>query len=106
MKNTLAENMLRFGTKNLNEQTFVGGSNISPDEITDPIELVLNQLASHSFRMQQMSDEYSRKYANSTAAAVAAADPAGSKRLALGMIKKIENAEKIYHDAIKQVYNM
>ena len=99
MKNTLAENMLRFGTKNLDEQTFVG-SNMSPDKINDPIKLVLNQLASHSFRMQQMSDEYSSKYANSTA------DPAGSKRLALGMIKQIENAEKIYHDAIKQVYNM
>ena len=99
MKNTLSDNMIRFGTKNLNEQTIVG-SNISPVEITDPIKLVLNQLASHSFRMKQMSDEYSSKYANS------AADPASSKRLALGMIKKIENAEKIYHDAIKRVYNM
>ena len=97
MKKTLAENMLRFGTKNLTEQTVIQPAT---SEINDPIKLVLKQLNDHSFRMKQMYDDYFKKYANSTA------DPVAGKRIALGMIKQIENAEKIYHDAINQVYNM
>ena len=92
MKQQLAENMRRIGTKNLDEQVSIAAGTLS------------DAMKKHIMQLRAMYIEFKDKYVDTPDERML--DLETSKKFTMGMISKIKMSQQEFQNEIKKIYNM